>query len=154
MHGLGLLVLRMVVSVVFVSHGIRKLLPLWGGSPREVSALYESVGLIPAYPLTVGTGIVEVLGGMLLVAGAYTTWITILLAATTVATGWKLHLPNGFFLSWSLEPGLGHGYEYDLVLVASLTCLLLAGAGAFSIDGRLARNLERKEFGRARARKI
>ena len=156
MRGLGLLLLRVVVGAVLISHGLPKLLPLWGGSPADTAALFDAVGLNPAYPLAVGTGIVEVLGGVLLIAGGYTVWITTFLTATTLAIGWKLHLPHGFFLNWSLDPTAGHGYEYDLVLVWAFLCLLLSGPGAFSIDGRRAKVREAEELGRARlrARKI
>ena len=123
-----------------------------GGSPADTAVLFNAVGLEPAYPLAIVTGIVEVFGGVFLIAGGYTVWITIVLTVTTLAIGWKLHLPNGFFLNWSLNPAAGEGYEYDLVLVGTFLCLLLSGPGAFSIDSRRAKVRESKELGRARLR--
>ena len=139
MQGLGLLSLRCVVALVSIAHGLPKLVPVWGGSPRETAAIFEAAGLSPAFALAVGTGIVEMLGGGLLALGAYTLWAGMLLVATNVAVGWKLHLPNGFFMNWSLEPGVGHGYEFVLVLVVAIACLMLAGPGILSIDRRRAR---------------
>ena len=70
MRSVGLLLLRMAVGVIFITHGVPKLLPLWVGSPRETAALFETVGIVPAYPIAIGTGIVELFAGALLVAGA------------------------------------------------------------------------------------
>ena len=109
MQGLGLLSLRCTVGLVFIAHGLPKLFPLWGSSPRATAAVLGAAGLAPAYPVTVATGIVEVLGGVLLVAGAFTFWATLLLVSINVAVGSKLHLPHGLFLNLSLEPGVGHG---------------------------------------------
>ncbi len=150
MRTFGLFLLRSVVGVVLISHGLPKLLPLWGGSPTDTAVLFNAVGLEPAYPLAVVTGIVEVFGGVLLIAGGYTVLITIVLTVTTLAIGWKLHFPNGFFLNWSLNSAAGHGYEYDLLLVGTFLCLLFSGPGAFSIDSWRAKVRESKELGRAR----
>ena len=104
MQGLGLLSLRCVVGLVCIAHGLPKLFPMGGGSPQDAAVFFEAAGLSPAFALTVSTGIVEVLAGALLTAGAYTFWSGLLLATTNVAVGWKMHVPNGFFLNWSLEP--------------------------------------------------
>ena len=144
------------MGAVLVSHGLPKLLPLWGASPQDTAELFESVGLAPVFPLTLATGLVEVLGGALLIAGAYMFWITMFLTGTTIALASKLSVPNGFFLNQGLDAGAGHGYEFALVLVGALLCLLLSGPGSFSIDGRRARVRETEAMGRARlrARKI
>jgi uncharacterized membrane protein YphA (DoxX/SURF4 family) len=65
---------------------------------------------------------------------------------------WKVHLTNGFFLNWLNAPGVGHGYEFNLVLLAGLVCLILTGPGALSIDGRRERWAESEAAGRARLR--
>ena len=156
MQGFGLLSLRLVVGLTFIAHGLPKLFAVWGTGPRATAALFDSVGLTPAYPLAIGTGIVEVLAGALLVAGAYTVWVTLLLIATTATIAWKSHAPHGFFLNWSLEPGVGHGYEFALVLVSALVCLMLMGPSLFSIDRRRVRVAEARKLNRAvlRARKM
>src|SRR5262249_26547689 len=37
---------------------------------------------------------------------------------------WKVHLVHGFFLNWGLRPGVGHGFEFNLVLIGALLCLV------------------------------
>jgi putative oxidoreductase len=139
MRGLGLLILRFAVATVFIAHGLPKVVPVWGGSPAAYAILLETEGLGSAYLVAVATGIVEVLGGVLLMAGGYTVWTSIVLAVTTATVTWALYLPHGFFLNWSLEPGVGHGYEFDLLRVSTLICLMLTGSGSLSFDGYRAR---------------
>jgi uncharacterized membrane protein YphA (DoxX/SURF4 family) len=65
---------------------------------------------------------------------------------------WKVHLVNGFFLNWGMTPGVGHGVEFNLVLIGALLCLMLSGPGGLSIDWRRARSAESQAAGRARLR--
>ena len=69
-----------------------------------------------------------------------------------LVAGWTVHLANGFFLNWTMAPGQGHGYEYNVSLIATLVSLMLTGPGALSIDGYRARAAEAQAFGRARMR--
>ena len=145
MQGLGLLSLRCVVGLVCIAHGLPRLFLMGGGSPRDAAVFFEAAGLSSAFALTVGTGIVEVLAGALLVAGAHTFWLGLLLAATNVAVGWRLNVPNGFFLNWSLEPGVWHGYEFVLVLVAARDRVRDAGRSR-DLRGRPAPRTRRRDI--------
>jgi len=136
MQGFGLLLLRIVLGLTFLAHGLPKLFPLWGTSPQTTATLFEAASFTPAYSLAVGTGIVEVLAGLLLIVGAYTVWACALLVATTSVIAWKLHVPHGFFVNWSLTPETGHGYEFAFVLTGALVCLMCSGPGSCSIDRR------------------
>jgi putative oxidoreductase len=69
-----------------------------------------------------------------------------------VVAVWKVHLPNGFFLNWYMRPGVGHGYEFNLTLIAGLLCLMFMGAGALSVDATRDRSAESEAAGRARLR--
>ncbi len=44
MQGLGLLFLRLVVGGLFLSQGLPKLVPMWGGSPADTANIFQSVG--------------------------------------------------------------------------------------------------------------
>ena len=136
---LGLLSLRCTLGLVSITHGLPKLLTMESGSPSDTAALFEANGLNPTYALTVTTGIVEVLGRALLTIGAYTFWSSLLLVAINLTIGWKLYLQNGFFINWSLEANVGHGYEFTLLLIAGILYIMLAGPGTVSADGRRAR---------------
>ena len=148
MHGGGITILRLVLGVVFLAHGLPKLLPVFGGSPAETAAMFEASGLQPALLLVLIVGVIELFGGAAIILGVWTRFAAILLAINMGVAIWKIHLPHGFFLNLSLEPGVGHGYEFAMVLLGGLVCLLLSGPGAVSIDGYRART------GATRSRRI
>ncbi len=148
MHGGGITILRLVLGVVFLAHGLPKLLPVFGGSPAETAAMFEASGLQPALLLVLTVGVIELFGGAAIILGVWTRFAAILLAINMGVAIWKIHLPHGFFLNLSLEPGVGHGYEFAMVLLGGLVCMLLNGPGAMSIDGYRART------GATRSRRI
>jgi len=149
----GPAVLRLAVATAFIGHGAQKLFGLWGGAGLAGTAdQFAALGLAP--PLAIATLVagVEFAGGVMLLLGAFTAWVTPLLVLDRLVLAWKSHLLNGFFLNWSLTPGVGHGYEYHLVLVAALVCLAFTGAGGFSVDGWRRHSAEAAAAGLARIR--
>jgi putative oxidoreductase len=96
--------------------------------------------------------LIEFGGGILLLFGALTRWAALALAIAMGVAIWKVHLRHGFFLNWTIAPGQGHGYEFNVVLIGALACLALTGPGAVSIDGWRARSAETEAAGRARLR--
>ncbi len=152
MRGLGLLVLRFAIGIVFVAHGLPKLVPVWETGPAQASALLEAAGVSYAYPVTVGTGIVEVVAGSLLILGAYTSWASVLLTATTAVTSLILNMPNGF-LNWTSGSGIGHHVEFEFLQVTALVCLMLTGPGVLSYDGRRARERVWRKTQKAEAKR-
>jgi putative oxidoreductase len=149
----GPTVLRLAVGVVFAAHGAQKLFGLWGGGgPSGTAAFFAQLGLTPAFPLAIVVGLVELGGGLLLIAGAFTLIASAVLTVDMLVAVWAVHLANGFFLNWTMAPGQGHGYEFNLALIAALVSLMLTGPGALSIDRYRARAAETQAFGRARMR--
>lgn len=147
----GPAVLRLATGAIFIAHGAQKLFGLWGGAgPDGTAAFFARLGLTPAYPLALAVGIVEFIGGIMLVLGAYTVVAAAALIITSGVAIWKVHLPHGFFLNWSNTAGQGHGYEFSLLLIGALAALMLTGGGAFSIDHRRQRSAEAAAAGRAR----
>ena len=145
MYPYGPAVLRLAVGTIFVAHGAQKLFGIWGGPGLSGTAQFMgTLGLGPGMLLAVVVGGVEFFGGLLLILGALTLFASLALAINMAVAIWKVHLANGFFL-----PG---GYEFNIVLLGALICLMLTGPGAFSIDGRRARSAEAEAYGRARLR--
>jgi putative oxidoreductase len=145
MQPYGPAVLRLVIGAIFVAHGAQKLFGVWGGAGIEgTTAFFAQVGLSPAMPLAVAVGVVEFVGGLMLILGAFTLFASLALTIAMAAAIWKVHLANGFFL-----PG---GYEFNLALIGALVSLMLTGPGALSIDGQRARSAEAAAAGRARLR--
>jgi len=129
-----LLIVRVVLGVIFFAHGAQKVFGWFGGPGlRGVIAYFKQALGVPA-PLTVLAALTEFLGGVAMIIGflvrpaAVGLIIVMLVAIATV------HWKNGFFISWSLEPGKGHGYEMNLALIGMALAVLVGGAGACSID--------------------
>lgn len=151
MRPFGLTVLRLCLGAVFLAHGAQKLLGLWGGPGLDGTAkMVGGLGLPYAYPLGILLAVTECAGGILLIVGWLTPWVTFALAIDMGIAIWKVHYPHGFFLS---ERG-GGGIEYVLVLLGALICLMLSGPGPLSIDEWRSQTAEARARGRARARKV
>ena len=119
----------------------------------ETTAMLASLDFKVPHLVAAALGAIELGGGIALMLGAHTGWTAIALLLTTGVTSWKLHLPNGLFLNWSREPGVGNGVEFDLVLVGALLCLVATGAGRLSFDRARRRMAEMEAAGRARRRR-
>ncbi len=93
------------------------------------------------------TIIVELLGGLLIMLGAFIPVAAIPMAAVLIVAIVSVHLPNGFssIKLQSFGPDGAHfgqpGYETDLLYLAGLAALCIGGAGFLSIDGWMRRRL-------------
>ena len=158
MVGLGLLVLRIALAVVFFAHGGNKLFGLFGGpgiGPGGLtasSAFFETLGLHPSFLFAVVEACLELVGSILIGIGFLTRWASAALAISMAVAMWKVHMQWGFFLNWTGAPDRGNGVEFALTLCLALAALALTGGGDWSIDGRNQRAADRDAAGRARLR--
>ncbi len=127
MAQLGLTVLRVVVGLVFVAHGWRKVMVGFD----QVSQSFAGLGIPAPLAAAVLAMLAELVGGALLIIGLKTRLAAIPPAIVMVVATVVAHLPHGFFLP--------KGYEYTLVLLAALVTLILAGPGPYSVDEILRR---------------
>lgn len=116
------LLLRLSLGVVFIAHGLLKVMVF---TLPGTAQFFESVGFPgwAAYPVA---GI-EIVGGALLVAGVATRWVSLALlpvmfGATSVhlGTGWVFSNANG-------------GWEYPVFLTITLVVQALLGPGALAL---------------------
>ncbi len=134
----GPLVLRLGVASIFIGAGLQKLIGIWGGTGiAGTTRLFEVIHLWPAKPLAIAITALELVGGMLLAMGTLTEIVGGLLVVEMLVAIWKVHLVHGFFLNWGLRPGVGHGIEFNVLLIAALVCLAFIGPGKLSVDGWL-----------------
>lgn len=125
---LGLLILRLVVGLTFAGHGAQKAFGWWNGPGiagwrGAISHMgFQPVELFVA--LSIGA---ELVGGSLLALGLFTPLAATILVGQLVVIISKAHLPKGF---WNTNGG----YEYPLVLAASVIAITFIGAGSVAAD--------------------
>lgn len=128
--GLGLAVLRAVTGVIYVAHGAHK---LFIGGVDQTAGFLGQLG-VPLSTVTAwGLTLLEVFGGLALIAGLAVTPLALLLIVYMLAGIVLVHAGNGFYV---IGPGQG-GVEFNLLLIAALAALVLAGPGAAAADGAL-----------------
>jgi len=155
MRPYGPAALRLCVGSVFLAHGAQKLFGLLGGAGISgTAAQLAGFGLPYSTPLAVALGVAEFGGGVLLILGSATLWVSLVLLLDMALTVWKVHYPHGLSLAAGLAPARTHDAEFHLVLIGALLCLLLGGPGAWSVDERRSQNAEAQARGRARIRKV
>jgi putative oxidoreductase len=113
-------VLRIVTGLLFMQHGLQKLFGMLGGEPVELMGL---MGL---------AGILEFVGGLLILLGLFTRPVAFLLAGEMAVAYFRSHFPQGFW------PIVNRGE------LAALYCFVFlyfstAGPGRFSLDGLIRR---------------
>jgi putative oxidoreductase len=154
MRPYGPAALRLCVGAVFVAHGAQKLFGAWGGPGLSgTSSMLGGLGMPLPYVLAIVLAVTEFGGGILLLLGGLTTWVSLALAIDMAVAIAKVHYPNGFFISGG-GAAKGPGTEYALVLLGALVCLMLTGPGAISLDEWRNESAEARALGRARARKV
>lgn len=158
MAGLGLVVLRLTLAVVFVAHGAHILFGVWpgpGAGPGGLEATarhYAALGLQPDTILAALAGVIQFAGGLLIGLGLLTRAAGTALLAYILLGVWTEHWQWGFFLNWVRNPQQGLGIEYSLTLGGALICLILVGGGEWSIDGQRTQSRAQRAAGRARLR--
>ena len=130
----SLLIVRVVLGVIFFAHGAQKLFGWFGGYGLKGTIGYFQQALkIPA-PLTVLCALTECFGGLAVLVGFLSRPAALGLAIVMLVAIAKVHIPNGFFINWSLQQGKGHGYEMNLALIAMAAAVMVGGGGALSVD--------------------
>ena len=127
-----LALLRVVLGIIFLYHGYVKLF-VPGGFKGTV-AFFTSLAIpAPVYAAFLVSA-VEFVGGILLVLGFFTRLVSIALIIEMAVAFFKVHLKQGFFITQST-----YGYEFVVLLVASLLLILASGSGKLSV-GKLFKN--------------
>ncbi len=127
------LVVRVVLGAVFFAHGAQKMFGWFGG--RGLSATiggFRQMNIPPA--ATTLAAFTECFGGLALIVGLLARPAALGLIVVMLVAIAKVHGRNGFFLNFAMTPGKGHGYEFNLVLIAMALSILIGGAGVLSID--------------------
>jgi putative oxidoreductase len=130
------LILRITLAVVFFPHGAQKVLGWFGGHGFKGTMKYFTDSGIPTvFALLAMTA--EFLGPVGLAVGLLTRVAALGIACVMLVAIVRVHWPNGFFMNW-FGNQKGEGFEYHLLALGMAISLIIAGAGAWSLDGVLA----------------
>ncbi|MEH7095532.1 DoxX family protein [Neobacillus vireti] len=131
MINIGLLIIRLVIGLLFVGHGVQKLFGWFGGyGLKGTGGWFESIGMKPGVPMALFAGLAELIGGILFALGLLTPLAGIIIAGTMVMAIVKVHGANGL---WATS----NGYEYNLTLLAVTIGVALIGPGKYALDALL-----------------
>jgi putative oxidoreductase len=117
----SVLVLRSVLGIVFVAHGINHVFR--GGKIPGTARWFESLGMKPGVLHAWLASLTEIGSGALLLVGLLTPLAGAGVVGTMVVAWVTNHLKNGFFI---FRPG--EGYEY--VMTLTFVGLAVSGLGA------------------------
>jgi len=130
------LLLRAAIGCGLLMHGYAKL----ARGPETFAVVLHTLGVPWPGPLAWLTTVVELTGGVALLAGAYVSLVSIPLAIVLLTALFTVHLPYGFFsvkLVAVTSTGTTFGpvgYEIVLLYLAGLGALAFGGAGPLSVD--------------------
>jgi putative oxidoreductase len=120
---LGLI--RIMAGVIFFAHGYQKFFVM---GIEGTTGFFTQVGAPLPGISAILVASLELVGGLLLVAGFLTRIVAIPLAIDIATAILLIHSKHGFFVPM--------GVEFVTLLLVSAIALAIAGPGAFSIDGR------------------
>ena len=122
----AVLILRVALGVMFIAHSAY--LKVFVFTLPGTAQFFESLGL-PGFTAYVVVA-AETLGGLLLILGVGTRWVSLALVPILLGATW-VHSGNGWV--FSAENG---GWEYPLFLTVAGIALALTGPGALALDNR------------------
>src|SRR5262247_694009 len=129
--------LRLVVGFGFMQHGAAKL----SRGPDAFVAILHALGVPAPHLMAWLTILVELLGGLAVLLGAFVALASLPMAALLLIAIFTVHLPYGFssIKLIAVTPAGAQfgpvGYECNLLYLACLAALVLGGPGPLTIDG-------------------
>jgi putative oxidoreductase len=135
--------LRLIAGYGFIAHGVAKIVK----DPNHFAAILQALGVPAPHLMAWATITVELLGGSLVLAGAFVPVAVIPMIVVLLVAIFTVHLPFGFTSIKLMDvtsagPQFGRpGYETDLLYVACLVALVFGGSGPWSVDGWLSRRI-------------
>jgi putative oxidoreductase len=128
--------LRLIVGCGFIEHGYAKLVH----GPEAFATILHGIGVPAPALMAWATVLVELLGGLAVLVGAFIPLASIPLITVLLVAIVTVHLPYGFSSIKLVSVTLAGaqfgppGYETDLLYIAALVALALGGPGPLALD--------------------
>jgi putative oxidoreductase len=125
---LGMILLRVVLGLALAAHGSQKLFGSFGGSgPTGTRKFFAGLGFRAPIVMAFVAGVSELGGGLLFAFGLATPLAALALTIVMLNAIGTVHWKKGYFNS-------AGGYEYNLLIIATVVAVTAAGPGRFSLD--------------------
>lgn len=121
---------RVLLGVVLIAHGWQK---YFETGISGTAAGFEKIGIPLPTVSAIFAGTVELLGGTLLILGAFSAVVGVLVALNMLGAAMFVHIPKGEGIFVKTN-----GWELVGVIAAGALLLAAYGAGRYSVDGLLA----------------
>jgi putative oxidoreductase len=127
--------LRLVLGLLLIPHGAQKLFGLFGGAGLTANArFFEQIGYHPGMFWGTFVGCIEFFGGILLAIGLFTRCAALAVVIFMLNAIYYTSMKGGFF--WTKG-----GSEYSILILFVALFFLIRGAGAYSLDERMNREV-------------
>jgi putative oxidoreductase len=126
--GYGIFIVRITMGALFAVHGYQK----FAGGIGGVVSFFSKLGVPAPGVLAPFVAGLELVGGILLILGVATRWISALFACEMLVTTVFVQIPAK---GWN-------GADLDRMLLAAALLFILAGPGALAVQGSSARNTD------------
>ena len=113
--------LRIILGIIFITHGFPKIKNM-----KNTKKMVKSLGFfLPSFFAFI-LAVTEFFGGIAILIGAFTRIPAVLLIfSMSIAV---------YARKFNWNQNFKEGYEFDILVIASLITLILLGSGNFSID--------------------
>lgn len=118
LHDIAYWGLRASIGAIFIVHSLKKFDPSW-------QEWLSSIGMPPELQLPIA--LAEFIGGIFLIIGIKTRITGAVFAVILLGAIFHIRWESGFFVSQG-------GWEWDLVMLAAVLLIIVAGPGRISIS--------------------
>lgn len=139
--------LRLIVGFGFMQHGFSKL----SRGSNAFATILHALGVPVPHFMALFTILIEFLGGLAVILGAFVTLVSLPMAALLLVAIFTVHLPYGFssIKLLAVTPAGAQfgpvGYECNLLYVACLVALVIGGSGPLSVDDCAWRRIKNRD---------
>ncbi|MBS7548370.1 DoxX family protein [Dietzia sp. Marseille-Q0999] len=124
-----MLITRVILGVVLIAHGWEKFAI---NGIEGTGAFFDSIGIPGATAAAAVVGVIELVGGILLILGLLTPLVAVLVVVVMIGAFFTVHAGSGVYVS-------NNGWELVAVVGLAAAVFGLVGPGRYSVDAVLAR---------------
>ena len=138
------LVARLALGITIFPHGAQKLLGWFGGYGFNGTMGFMTGQVHLPWIVAFLVIMIEFFGALLLIVGFATRIAALGMLLNFLGVLFAIHINNGYFMNWNMQPNKGEGYEYFILLFGLALVGIIAGGGKGSVDAAIANKKSHK----------